>query len=55
VTLSTREALCRRALRSRRVDAMHNRRGLDTSMPRWYVPLCIGFDVVVAFYVVIRF
>jgi hypothetical protein len=36
-------------------DAMHHRRGLDTSMPRWYVPLCIGFDVVVALYVVIRF
>ena len=36
-------------------DAIHHRRGLDTSMPRWYVPLCIGFDVVVALYVVIRF
>ena len=36
-------------------DAMHHRRGLDTSMPRWYVPFCIGFDVVVALYVVIRF
>lgn len=36
-------------------DAIHHRRGLDTAMPRWYVPLCIGFDVVVAVYVLIRF
>ena len=28
---------------------------MTTSMPSWYSPFCIGFDVVVAAYLVIRF
>lgn len=36
-------------------DAVHHRRGIDTTMPGWYAPFCIGFDVVVASYVMIRF
>lgn len=36
-------------------DAIHHRRGIDTEMPRWYVPLCLGFDVVVGVYVLLRF
>jgi hypothetical protein len=36
-------------------DAVHHPRGLDTVIPRWYVPLCIGYDVVVGAYVLIRF
>ncbi len=27
----------------------------DTAIPRWYVPRCIGYDVVVAVYILIRF
>ena len=26
-------------------DAIHHPKALDTSIPRWYVPLCIGYDV----------
>jgi Family of unknown function (DUF6010) len=36
-------------------DAIHHRRGLDTAMPWWYVPLCLSYDTVVAAYILIRF
>jgi hypothetical protein len=36
-------------------DLLHHRRNVDTRMPRWYVPLCLGYDTVVAIYVLIRF
>jgi hypothetical protein len=36
-------------------DAVHHRRGLDTSMPWWYVPLCLSYDTVVAAYILLRF
>ena len=36
-------------------DAVHHRRGIDTAMPWWYVPACLGYDAVVAIYVLIRF
>lgn len=36
-------------------DAVHHRRALDTAMPWWYVPLCLGYDVVIGAYVLIRF
>jgi hypothetical protein len=36
-------------------DAIHHPRGVDTTMPWWYVPLCMSFDAVVAVYVLVRF
>jgi hypothetical protein len=36
-------------------DAVHHRRGLDTTMPWWYVPLCLSYDTVVAAYILLRF
>jgi hypothetical protein len=36
-------------------DLIHHRRNVDTRMPWWYVPLCLGYDTVVAIYVVARF
>jgi hypothetical protein len=36
-------------------DLLHHRRGLEVRMPWWYVPLCLGYDNVVAIYVLIRF
>jgi hypothetical protein len=36
-------------------DLLHHRRNVDTRMPWWYVPLCLGYDTVVAIYVLIRF
>ena len=35
-------------------DAIHPH-GLDTKMPWWYVPMCIGFDVPIGLYVLLRF
>ena len=35
-------------------DAIHPH-GLDTKMPWWYVPMCIGFDIPVGIYVLVRF
>src|SRR5918995_7549021 len=32
-------------------DLLHHRRGVDTRMPWWYVPVCLGYDTVVAIYV----
>ena len=36
-------------------DLVHHRRGLEVRMPWWYVPLCLGYDTVVAIYVLVRF
>lgn len=36
-------------------DGMHHPRGIPTAIPGWYVPLCLGFDVVVGAYVLVRF
>ena len=36
-------------------DLLHHRRGVDTRMPWWYVPLCLSYDTVVAIYVLVRF
>ena len=36
-------------------DLLHHRRSVDTHMPWWYVPLCLGYDTVVALYVLVRF
>jgi hypothetical protein len=36
-------------------DAIHNPRGIHTKTPWWYVPLCLGFDVVIGIYVLARF
>ena len=36
-------------------DLVHHRRGVEIRMPWWYVPLCLGYDTVVAIYVLIRF
>lgn len=35
-------------------DAIHPG-GLDTKMPWWYVPMCIGFDLPVGVYILVRF
>jgi hypothetical protein len=34
---------------------LHGQRGIHTRMPWWYVPLCIGFDVVVGVYLLVAF
>jgi hypothetical protein len=36
-------------------DAIHRPKGLDTVIPWWYVPLCIGYDAVVGLYILVRF
>ena len=36
-------------------DLLYHRRNVDTRMPWWYVPLCLGYDTVVAVYVLVRF
>jgi hypothetical protein len=36
-------------------DLLHHRGGVDVRMPGWYVPLCLGYDTVVAIYVLVRF
>ncbi len=35
-------------------DAIHPH-AVDTGMPAWYAPLCIGFDFVFAAYILLRF
>jgi hypothetical protein len=35
-------------------DSLHPRT-VDTVVPWWYVPLCVGYDVVVGVYVLVRF
>jgi hypothetical protein len=36
-------------------DSLHGHRGIHTRMPWWYVPLCIGFDVIVGVYLLVAF
>ena len=36
-------------------DAIHHPRAIDTVIPRWYVPLCLGYDTVVGAYILLRF
>lgn len=36
-------------------DGLHGHRGIHTRIPWWYVPLCIGFDVVVGIYLLVAF
>ena len=36
-------------------DLVHHRRGIDTAMPWWWVPACLGYDAVVGAYILIRF
>lgn len=36
-------------------DSLHGGRGIHTRIPWWYVPLCIGFDVVVGVYLLVAF
>jgi hypothetical protein len=36
-------------------DLLHHGRGVEVRMPWWYVPLCLGYDTVVAIYVLVRF
>lgn len=36
-------------------DAFHHPRAVTTEMPRWYVPFCISFDVVIGVYILLRF
>jgi hypothetical protein len=36
-------------------DAIHHHKAVDTVIPDWYVPLCIGYDLVVGAYILIRF
>ena len=36
-------------------DLLHHGRGVEVRMPWWYVPLCLGYDTVVAGYVLVRF
>jgi hypothetical protein len=36
-------------------DIVHGPRGIHTHTPRWYAPLCVGFDAVVGAYLLIAF
>lgn len=36
-------------------DAFHHPGAVTTEMPRWYVPFCISFDIVIGVYVLLRF
>jgi hypothetical protein len=36
-------------------DLVHHRRGIDTAMPWWWVPGCLGYDAVLGAYILIRF
>jgi len=36
-------------------DLIHHRRGIDTAMPWWWVPACLGYDAVVGTYILLRF
>jgi hypothetical protein len=36
-------------------DIIHHPRAVTTTMPSWYVPVCIGYDVVVGAFVLLRF
>ena len=36
-------------------DAIHHPRGVHTRIPGWYVPACLGFDVLVGLYIMVRF
>jgi hypothetical protein len=36
-------------------DLLHHRHGVEVRMPWWYVPVCLGYDTVVAIYVLARF
>jgi hypothetical protein len=36
-------------------DLLHHRREAEVRMPWWYVPLCLGYDTVVALYILVRF
>lgn len=33
-------------------DVAHHRRVLDIAVPRWYVPMCIAYDVPVGLFIV---
>jgi hypothetical protein len=35
-------------------DLVHHRRGIDTAMPWWWVPACLGYDLVLGAYILIR-
>lgn len=35
-------------------DAIHHPRAVTTMMPAWYVPVCIGYDVIVGLYILLR-
>jgi hypothetical protein len=35
-------------------DLVHHRRGIDTAMPWWWVPGCLGYDLVLGAYILIR-
>jgi hypothetical protein len=36
-------------------DSLHRHRGIHTRVSWWYVPLCIGFDVVVRVFLLVTF
>ena len=36
-------------------DLIHHRRGIDTAMPWWWVPGCLGYDAVLGAYILLRF
>jgi hypothetical protein len=36
-------------------DLVHHRRGIDTAMPWWWVPGCLGYDAVLGAYTLTRF
>lgn len=36
-------------------DLVHHGRGIDTTMPWWWVPACLGYDAVIGAYILIRF
>jgi hypothetical protein len=35
-------------------DLVHHRRGIDTAMPWWWVPACLGYDAVIGAYILLR-
>jgi hypothetical protein len=35
-------------------DLVHHRRGIDTALPWWWVPGCLGYDLVLGAYILIR-
>jgi hypothetical protein len=36
-------------------DLVHHRRGIDTAMPWWWVPGCLGYDAALGAYILVRF